>query len=289
MRFWQIAVVLSGCVVNGKAYGPGGSSTPSSPSGAGAPSGGTAASSATTAGSTSDASGQQGAPASNDRSDLYTPDGRVREDARYYKEPPYLSAPADPWAAVQGEYPLRWTEAAAEHWTLRGNESPCTAMQDHCLVKDAWFFVKQSDIDSKVDRPMMQISAMVGVFGPTKPAIAWNARPSVNGDNLIAYRTVPATKHNLVPGAIVIGLGRERWPHSAIGAYEAMWYYGEVEEVQIDLGVYKLKGGNDTLPLEGARVAVLVFKENTKVKILGSKKRDQLAVKPSDLFLPPKN
>jgi hypothetical protein len=267
MKFWQIALVLGGCVVNGKPYGPGSSSTPSS----GAPASDPAA--ATTQAT----------------DDLHTPDGRVREDARYYKEPPYLSAPADPWAAVQGEYPLRWSEEAAEHWTLRGNESPCTAMQDHCLVKDAWFFVTQSDLDSKVDRPMMQVTAMVGVFGPTKPANAWNARPAVHGDNLIAYRTVPATKHNLVPGAIVIGLGRERWPNSAIAAYQATWYYGEVEEVQIDLGVYKLKGYGDTLPLEGARVAVLVFKENTKVKILGGKKRDQLAVKPSDLFLPAKN
>ena len=53
--------------------------------------------------------------------------------------------------------------------------------------------------------------------------------------------------------------------------------------------MYKLKGYDDTLPLEGARVAVLVWKENTKVKILGGKQRDQLAVKASDVFLPPKN
>ena len=293
MRFWQIAVVLSGCVVNGKAYGPGSSSTPSGGASNSGASGGGAASGPSGGTASSDASGgtasSGGAQAGNDRSDLYTPDGRVREDARWYKEPPYLSAPADPWAAVQGEYPLRWTEEAANHWTLRGNESPCTAVQDHCLVKDTWFFVAQRDIDSKVDRPLMQIVAMVGVFGPTKPAHAWNARPSVHGDDLIAYRTVPATKQNLVPGAIVIGLGRERWPNTAIAAYEATWYYGEVEEVQLDLGVYKLKGYGDTLPLEGARVAVLMWKENTKVKILGGKKRDQLAVKASDVFLPQKN
>jgi hypothetical protein len=281
MRVWQIAVLLSGCVVNGKSYAPGSSSTASN--------GGGASPSATNASSPASA-GASGQPASDDRSYLYTSDGRVREDARYYKEPPYLSAPADPWAAVQGDYPLRWSEEAANHWTLRGNESPCTAVQDHCLVKDAWFFVKQADIDRKVDRPAMQISAMVGIFGPTGPKNAWNARAMVNGENLLAYRTVPATKQNLVPGAIVIGLSRESGlPKTGIGAVEAFWVYGELEEVQLDLGVYKLKGYDDTLPLEGARVAVLVWKEHTKVQILGGKKRDQLAVKPSDVFLPPKN
>jgi hypothetical protein len=260
-------------MVNGKAYGPG-SSSPSSSSGGGA------------SGQSAGASGQ---PAASDRSDLYTPDGRVREDARWYKEPPYLSAPADPWAAVQGDQPLRWTEAAANHWTLRGNESPCTALEDHCLVKDTWFFVRQADLDYKVDHPAAQVAASVGVFGPDGPARPWNARSNVHGDKLIAYRTVPATRQNLVPGALVIGLPRERWPHTGIGAVEAHWVFGELEDVQLDLGVYKLKSDDDTLPLEGARVAVLVWKENSKVQIIGGKKRDQLAVKASDVFMPPKD
>ena len=227
---WQIAVVLSGCVVNGKPYGPGSSSTASNGGGA-APSGATNASSPV---------GGSGQPA-NDRSDLYTSDGRVREDARYYKEPPYLSAPADPWAAVQGEYPLRWTEEAANHWTLRGNESPCTAVQDHCLVKDAWFFVKQSDIDRKVDRPAMQISAMVGIFGPTGPKNAWNARPTVNGENLLAYRTVPATKQNLVPG--VIGNRRQQGVATTGDKAEKRWLKRlGLEEVGGDVALQVVDG-----------------------------------------------
>jgi hypothetical protein len=279
MKGWQLVVMLSGCVVNGKAYRPGSSSSSSTPPAS------PAASSPASA-----ASGTQpvGAPAAEgDRSDLYTPDGRVREDARYYKEPPYLSAPADPWAAVQGEQPLRWTEEAANHWTLRGNEITCDAAHDHCLVKDAWFFVKPSDLDRHAQYKASKVTAAIAVFGPTRPAQPWNARPQVNGENLIAYRTVPATKKNLVPGALVIGLGREHiLPRTAISAYEASWYFGELESVDYDLGVYQLKDFDDTLPLEGARVAVLEWRENTKVKIVGGKKREELAVKANEVFLP---
>src|SRR5687768_9383824 len=198
--------LLAGCVVNGKSYGPGPRGpSPAAPTGAAQPSSPSSAS----------------APATDDR---LTPDGRVREDARYYKEPPYLSAPSDPWAAVQGDQPLRWTEEAADHWTLRANESPCTAVQDHCLVKDTWFFVRQSDVDRKKEYKSAQVTAAVGVFGPKGPARPWNARSQVHGENLTAYRTVPATKQNLVPGALVIGLSRgTTWPRSGIGAIEAFW------------------------------------------------------------------
>lgn len=267
-----IAIVISGCTINGKAYGPGAQS-PSSPSGpATSPTSGAAATPA--------------APASDDRSDLYTSDGRVREDARYYKEPPYLSEPADPWAAVAGDQPLRWSAEAAGHWTLRGNEIECTAKHDHCLVKDAWFTVSMSDLE----RSTKMIGAGVHVFGPEGPVNPWNSRGSGGStDRYIAYRTVPATKHNLVPGAIVIGLSRDSGlPRSGIGAVEAFWWYGELEEADFDVGVYKLKGYNDTLALPGARVAVLSWKPGEKVQILGGKRRDQLGVKASDVLLPDK-
>jgi len=275
MRSWKIAVVLlSGCVVNGKPYGSG-STTPSSTPPSSAPPPSQASSSA--------------APptAPDDRSDLYTADGRVREDARYYKEPPYLSAPADPWAAVTGDQPLRWTAEAAGHWTIRANESPCTAREDHCLVKDTWFFVRQSDLDRHAQYKAARVQAAVGVFGPDGPARPWNARSSVHGDNLTAYRTVPATRKNLVRGAIVIGLTRESTlPRTGIGALEASWVYGIVEDVNIDLGTYQLEDFNDTLPLEGARVAVLFWKQGGTVQIIGGKPRDQLAVSANDVFAP---
>jgi hypothetical protein len=110
----------------------------------------------------------------------------------------------------------------------------------------------------------------------------------VNGAGLIAYRTVPATKANLVPGALVIGLPRERGiPRSGIAAVETAWLFGPLEYVDYDLGVYRIKDAPDTLPLEGARVAVLQYREGGKVEIVGNKRRDQLAVSPNDVFLPP--
>jgi hypothetical protein len=275
MRQCAWVIVLGGCVVNGTPYGPGGSTTPPP---------------AAPATNRQGARTEQGAqpPAADDRSDLYTADGRIREDARYYKEPPYLSAPADPWIAVVGDQPRRWTEEAANHWTMRANDEACTARRDHCLVQDTWFFVKRSDIERHAQHPAAQVTAAVGVFGPSGAARPWNARSNVNGDNLIAYRTVPATKANLVPGALVIGLPRERGiPRSGIAALETAWLFGPLEYVDYDLGVYRIKDGHDTLPLEGARVVVLQFTEGGKVEIVGPKHRDQLAVSPNDVFLPP--
>jgi hypothetical protein len=270
MKPLAIAILMSACTINGKAYGPGTKTTASS--------------------STSDSSAANSSskPSQQPSSDLYTNDGRVREDARYYKEPPYLTAPADPWAAVQGDQPLRWPADKADHWTIRDNEADCTAKQDHCLVKDTWFIVRVSDIERAKKHPG-SVSAAVAVFGPEKPAKPWNGQSNVTGDDYIAFRTVPATKKNLVAGALVIGLTRGRpMPKTGRQALEAFWTYGVLEEAKLDLGVYQLKDYPDTLPLEGARVAVLSWRPGENVQIIGGKKRDELAVSANDVFMPEK-
>jgi hypothetical protein len=280
MRHLSFVLALSACVVNGRSYGPGGSSTtpPSTPASQPRPA----------AGQPQPAPGEPRPTPADDRSELYTADGRVREDARYYKEPPYLSEPADPWAAVVGDQPLRWSAEAAGHWTVRANEDVCTARRDHCLVKDTWFFVRPSDLERQAQNPIVKVTAAVGVFGPDGPARPWNCNSNVHGANLIAYRTVPATKANLVPGALVIGLTRERGiPRTGIASVEAFWAFGPLESVDYELGVYQIKNYGDTLPLEGARVAVLQYKEGGRVEILGTKRRDQLAVRAADVFMPP--
>lgn len=202
-------------------------------------------------------------------------------DGVYSKLPPYPSAPADPWAAVDGDQPRRWSAEAADHWVVRGNAGDCSAAHDHCLDKDAWFLVP----DHRLTRELT--TASVHVFGPDGPASPANAGSGFGGDKYTAFRTVPATRHNIAVGSIVIGLSRGT-PVLGSGqhAITAYWNYGTVEELDVDIGVYKLKGAGDTAQLTGARVVVLSWQPGGKVKIVGGKKRDQLAVKASDVFLP---
>lgn len=219
--------------------------------------------------------------------DLYEKDGRVRTDARWYKEPPYLTAPADPWAAVAGDQPRRWSVEQAEKWTVRGDQSPCTAKEDHCLVKDAWFFVSQASIDRKKERPAAQVSAAVGVFGPREILRPWNARSQLQSKPFVAYRTVPATKQTLVPGSIAIALAGDPPLSDGIGAVEAFWVLGIVDSVDLAAGTFTLEDYRASYPLHYARVAVLKWVDGGKVEIVGGKKRDQLGVSVKDLFLPP--
>jgi hypothetical protein len=219
--------------------------------------------------------------------DRLQPDGRVRSDARWYKEAPYLTAPADPWAAVSGDQPLRWTEAQAEKWTSRGDENPCTAREDHCLVKDAWFFASESDIERKKTRPAAQIGMAVAVIGPKSLLRPWNAQSRLKSAPYVGYRTVPATKATLVPGALAIAMKGDIPVTTAIGAVEGFWVLGVVESVDLAAGTFKLVDYAGDYPLHYARIAVLTWKEGGKVEIVGGKKRDTLAVNVKDLFLPP--
>lgn len=265
---YGIVIVLSACTINGKAYGPGASAP-----------------------STVPASNASSAPAStgggDQRSDLYTADGRVREDARYYKEQGYASAPADPWAGVANDQPVRW--ATPDRWVLRETPAECTAKLDHCLVKEAWFVVNDDHLQGKKQRSGVElIDTRWQVYGGEEflsPANTTFQGPRKG--NLTAYRTVPATRHNMAPGVIAIGLPHGIIPAHARASYELGWTYGIVEEVDFDIGVYRLKGDSDTRPLAGARVAVLAWRAGEKVQILGGKRRDQLAVQPADVFLPP--
>jgi hypothetical protein len=252
-----IAIIATGCTINGKAYGPGAASPASS----------------------------AGSPPTREPGTLgsgFAASEPAPADGVYHKLPPYPSAPADPWAAVSGDQPKRWSADDADHWVVRGNEADCSAAHDHCLVGDAWFIVRDRDLERGE-----LTQATVHVFGPEEPATAVNTNSNRVGDPYTAFRTVPATKANLAPGAIVVGLGRDTAKlASGQHAVNAYWNYGVVEEVDFDVGVYKLKGARDTARLTGARVVVLSWHPGEKVKIVGGKKRDQLAVKPSDVVLP---
>jgi hypothetical protein len=209
-------------------------------------------------------------------------------DGVYHDLPPYPSAPADPWAGVDGDQPKRWSAEAADDWVVRGNEGDCSAAHDHCLVTDTWFIVRDRDLERGKEYGSNS-EATVHVFGPKEPAQPANTGSVRVGDPYTAFRTVPATKTNIAPGSIVIGLNRTT-PKLGSGqhAVNAYWSYGVVEEVDFDVGTYKCKNARDTSVLTGARVVVLSWHPGEKVKIVGGKKRDQLAVKASDVFLPDK-
>ena len=219
--------------------------------------------------------------------DRYEQDGRVRSDARWYKEAPYLPSPADPWAAVSGDQPLRWTEAQAAKWTARGDQNACTAKEDHCLVKDAWFFASESDIVRKKTHPAAHVGVAVAVFGPKELLRPWNAQSRLKSPPFVAYRTVPATKATLAPGALAIALPGDRPLTDAIGAVEGFWVLGIVDSVDLAAGTFKLVDYSADYPLHYARVAVLSWREGGKVEIVGGKKRDKLAANAKELFLPP--
>jgi hypothetical protein len=205
-------------------------------------------------------------------------------DGQYAKLPAYPTAPADPWRGVSGDQPKRWTAEAARHWVIRGNEYDCSAARDHCLDPDAWFVVRNSDLKKP--------TAAVGweVFGADgMPASAGNARHYGVGSETewTAFRTVPATKANIAAGFAVVALDRSAGKlTSGVGSHDASWIYGIVDEVDLDGGFYTLKDRSDTFKLWGARVVVLTWKPGGKVQIVGGKKRDQLAVKPADVFKP---
>ncbi|MBA3819483.1 MAG: hypothetical protein H0X17_11365 [Deltaproteobacteria bacterium] len=257
-----VAGVATGCVVNGKSYGPGSSNPPPQ---AMPPAHGTAAPAAS--------GGEPSLGAG------FEPTAASPAGGHYAKYAPYSSAPVDPWAGVDGSGPRR---RANRDWIVRGDAADCSAARDHCLAPDAWFLVRASDHANR-----RQTIANVNVFGPDQPLGAANARGRYHGEAYVAYRTVPATRANFVPGAVAFGLER---PHTQPGngqaAVELTWWYGVVESVDPDVGVYKLQGYGDTLLLSGARVGVLTWQPGQPVQILGGRRRDQLAVRAQDTFAP---
>ena len=211
----------------------------------------------------------------SERGELHAPD-----EGHNTGLPKYADAPQDPWLAVQGDQPKR---RARDQWTVRDSELKCTAAHDHCLEADAWFLVQNADLA----RDNKNISASVALFGPEGTLYAGNTRAMWVRENYTAFHTVPATKANLVPGALVFGLGRPKVvPSSGQDAVESMWDFGEVESVDLDVGVYKLKGYSDTLMVPSARVAVFKWVPGGKVEIIGGKAKTALAVRAADVFLP---
>src|SRR5689334_11344508 len=144
------AVAASGCVVNGKAFGPGASvGTGGSSAGAShSPSGEATRSTGTSA---SVSSGSE--------------DGYRRVPALDSELPPYPDAPEDPWVAVSGDQPRRMKQSDAEVFGIRQNATTrCTAARDHCLPTQTWFIAKPS-----YDREMHAADVLPAILGTESP------------------------------------------------------------------------------------------------------------------------
>lgn len=190
---------------------------------------------------------------------------------------PVSQEPANPWTGVSKKEPVK-LDIKFERWWIRDESLKCTAARDHCLPAHSWFWVK-NEVDASTLRtayPVVFTSA-----GPKRPA------PLANGDAppFTAYRSVPATKKNLAVGARVFAFPDEPVPTGTDGVYDR-WQMGIVEKLDWDLGMLWFKEMEQPFFITAARVAVLAYEPDTDVKIIGGKKRDELAVKSADLVLP---
>lgn len=277
MKLWGtgIAILATACMINGKSIGPGsGGGTTSGNSGNS--SGNSSSSGNSTSSATSGDTGDIG-----DRGDAGAGD-------KYWGARKYGLGPSDPWLAVAGDQPKLIPHERADYWKLRGDEYACTAAHDHCIEPMAWFTLRESDLKRGLPK-----TVSMNVFGTENENHGHLYGPvngrgdSYGGDPFMAYRTVPATKTNIGVGTLVIALDRSAGKlASAEHAFGATWWLGEVEEIDIEGGFFKLKDRDDVFKLWGARPVVLMWQKGGKVQLVGKKTRDQLAVKATDVFLP---
>ena len=258
-KLWLFAALCTACTINGKSYGP-------SVGGGGGGGGG---------GTSSENAAPDGMPTSSmtmgERWHMGAPDEGANTGL-----PPYPTAPQDPWLGVRGDQPL---VRARDRWDTRGTAGDCSGAHDHCLEADTWFIVWTENV-GKRDR---LAHGKVGIFGPSGHTVSDGAGPYT------AYKTVPATRANMVPGALVFGFPRpDPVPEGLNDAVRLPWAFGVLKSADPDVGVYNLEGYEDSLMLSGARVAVLQWKPGGKVEIIGNKPRNQLAVRAKDVFLPDK-
>lgn len=208
--------------------------------------------------------------------------GRGLEATAPRREPlylPVLDAPADPWTGVAGDAPATIDDSPTlQRLSVKAedNPRPCTAARDHCLPALAWLWIHEGEARFPVK------DAHFAVFtaeGPISPAGGVQS-----SDGFQAYRTVPATSGNLVPGAIVATFGTPI-PTDPLDAFQT-WRAGTVERVDWELGFLYYAGGKEPRFITSARVAVLGYATGGKVEIIGHQARDQLSVRISDVILP---
>jgi hypothetical protein len=192
---------------------------------------------------------------------------------------PVLDAPADPWIGVAGDAPATIDDSPTlQRLSVKAedNPRPCTAARDHCLPALAWLWIHEGEARFPVKDAHFAVFTAEGPIAPTGGV--------QSSDGFQAYRTVPATRANLAPGAIVATFGTPI-PSDPLDAFK-YWRVGTVERVDWDLGFIYYEGGREPRFITSARVAVLSYATGGRVEILGGKARDQLSVRISDVILP---
>ena len=229
-------------------------------------------------------SGSTSAPASSTplRDSEYVTPGPADAQPTYM---PILSAPADPWVGVAGDKPVTFgkpfvTLKSPERWLVHDDHKPCTAARDHCLPAITWIVVQSPTRgDIQTGRP--------AAFRPDGPDTPYYSSAPLGRDNpYIAYRTVPATRANLVAGVTASAIEfPDTYPKSPIEAF-TYWHTGVVDKVDWEMGFVYLVGREEPMFITATRVAVMSYTPGGKVTILNGKKRDELAVSLKDVILP---
>jgi hypothetical protein len=206
--------------------------------------------------------------------------------SRYDHLPPYPDAPSDPWASVAADQPRRLDAAAAEGWTVRSTDFACTAAHDHCVTADSWLIEDDSSARRSPSGHSVGVAFGFGPDGLLEPSNSQRSagRPT---QDYTAYRTVPATRKNLTPGALVAVLPfPETHLHRGGDVFKTTWYLGVVERVDWELGFVYLVKRDGPFWISGARAAVLAWRPGGKVEIVGGRARGELAVDKRDVVLP---
>lgn len=190
---------------------------------------------------------------------------------------PVSQEPASPWAGVSKGHPVK-VDMKFERWWIRDENIACTAARDHCLPAQSWFWVKNV-VESTTVKTAYPV--VFTADGPKRPA------PLANGDKpaYTAYRSVPATKKNLVAGVHAFAFPDHATPRSTDDVYDR-WQMGIVDRVDWDLGMLFFKEMEQPFFITAARIGVLSYEPDAGVKILHGKKRDELTVRAADVVLP---
>ncbi len=269
-----LALAACGVKVNGKSYGPGGGGTSSGGGGSTATPGGGETAAAGGGGTGGGDAGDSASPGDSDQPQ-YAPAPTACYQGNKVA-PPYSLTPVDPWIAVQGDRPASVTNANLPPRA----DADCSALHDHCLRECAWHVASTGDLDTTpTDANVMSPRATQG----------WGGR-DISGTELrakSAFRTVPATRRHLTPGAIVVALPYPtRLPTGEADGMEVEWSIGTLDRVDWKAGKMFMVGSSNPFWLSVTRVAVLSYREGGKVEILAGRKRTELAVRPDELFLP---
>lgn len=205
----------------------------------------------------------------------------------------YPTRPSDPWHAVAaGNVPAA---LPLPERRMRRNVNPrteaatCDGAHDHCF-RDCTWLVRDSQISG--------IRTFSAFPSHLRPDGYW-ARPLstsqyASGSRIVgelfrpdadAYRTVPATARLLAPGVLIAV--QAKVPESELQAMTP-WLIGKVREVDLEAQTVMLVGAEEVYPLAAARVAVFVSHKNAAIEMLGSWKREQLLVAPTETFVPVK-